>query len=153
MEKQERKVSLLLVVGIFFIPYIFGWFLLRDGHSTKARVLGLGWMAIIISMVFFGGKNTPTTQNTPTAASTVTQPHPVAPASKPSDPREIFKADARFESDELMRLIDKHFPSARYLPNNTVIVTYEAQTFVITARKLNDTDIPAIYKIVSVLPQ
>jgi hypothetical protein len=84
MEKQEKKVGLLLGIGIFFMPYIFSWFLLRDGHSTKARVLGLGWMAIIISMVFFSPKNIPTSQNNTTPSLAATQAQPVAAAAPSS---------------------------------------------------------------------
>lgn len=57
MEQQEKKVSLLLAVGIVFMPYIFSWFLLKDGYSKKARTWGLGWAAIIILMYFSGERN------------------------------------------------------------------------------------------------
>ncbi|HEX8382452.1 MAG TPA: hypothetical protein VF592_03655 [Sphingomonas sp.] len=43
---RRRKVSLPLGFGIIFLPVIFAWFTLRKGHSTKARVLGLGWMVL-----------------------------------------------------------------------------------------------------------
>ena len=42
-----HKVGALLAVGIFLVPYIFGWLLLRKGYSTQARIVGLGWMALI----------------------------------------------------------------------------------------------------------
>lgn len=71
----------------------------------------------------------------------------------PSDPRAIFKTGALFESDQLAKLMDKHFPGAKYRPNNTMVVTHQNQAFVITVQKQNDVGIPAIYKIVSVLPQ
>lgn len=70
----------------------------------------------------------------------------------PSDPRTIFKVGTRLESDQLGQLMDKHFPGAKYRPNNTIVVTHQGQTFVIAVQKLNETGIPAIYKIVSVLP-
>src|SRR5690606_2927644 len=31
---QERKVGILLGLGVFFFPWIFSWFTLRKGHST-----------------------------------------------------------------------------------------------------------------------
>ncbi|KGT46069.1 hypothetical protein GW12_28600 [Acinetobacter sp. HR7] len=37
--QPERKVTLLLGLGIFFMPYIFAWFTLREGYSTFARVI------------------------------------------------------------------------------------------------------------------
>ncbi len=44
----KRKLSFWLIIGIFFVPYIFAWFLLRKGYSTLARIIGFAWMAAII---------------------------------------------------------------------------------------------------------
>ena len=41
----QRSVSPLLAIGIFFFPIIFSWFLLKEGYSRMARVLGFGWLA------------------------------------------------------------------------------------------------------------
>lgn len=41
---DTRRVSIGLGVGIALAPFIFAWFLLRDGYSTLARSLGLGWL-------------------------------------------------------------------------------------------------------------
>jgi len=43
-----RKVGFLLGVGIVFLPIVFAWFLLRKGHSTLARVLGFGWLGLLV---------------------------------------------------------------------------------------------------------
>lgn len=43
---SERKISILLALGIFFMPQIFCWFLLRHGHSNLSRILGFSWMVI-----------------------------------------------------------------------------------------------------------
>lgn len=40
---NTKKVSIGLGIGIFFIPYIFSWFTLRQGYTKKARILSLGW--------------------------------------------------------------------------------------------------------------
>jgi len=45
-EQQQRKVGVGLFLGVFFLPFIFAWFLLRKGHSTLARVLGFSWLVI-----------------------------------------------------------------------------------------------------------
>lgn len=42
----QRQVSPLLGIGIFFIPIIFSWFLLKDGYSRLARAIGFGWLAV-----------------------------------------------------------------------------------------------------------
>ncbi|RVQ68950.1 hypothetical protein EKN06_01650 [Croceicoccus ponticola] len=44
----QRKVNSLLVIGILFAPGIFVWFLLRQGHSTLARVIGFSWAGFML---------------------------------------------------------------------------------------------------------
>lgn len=47
-----RKVSVLLGIGILFIPYIFSWFTLRKGYSNLARIVSMLWLCVIfISLV------------------------------------------------------------------------------------------------------
>lgn len=48
--EPARKAGGVLGLGIFFIPMVFAWFLLRRGHSTFGRVVGFGWMALWIYM-------------------------------------------------------------------------------------------------------
>lgn len=43
-----RPVELWLKLMIFFLPPFFVWFLLRRGHSTGQRLLGFGWLALMI---------------------------------------------------------------------------------------------------------
>lgn len=45
-------VSPLLILGIIFFPFIFVWFLLRDGYSRFARIAGFCWFGFVV--VFFG---------------------------------------------------------------------------------------------------
>lgn len=47
-----RPVGPGLGVGIFLFPYIFAWFLLAPGYSKRARLIGFGWMAVTLLMVF-----------------------------------------------------------------------------------------------------
>ena len=53
-----RKVSLPLGIGIFLLPIIFSWFLLRTGHSLLARIIGFGWL-ILTTLIWIGGMNAP----------------------------------------------------------------------------------------------
>jgi hypothetical protein len=39
-----------LVVGIVLVPFIFAWFTLKKGVSTKARVLSFLWMLIALAL-------------------------------------------------------------------------------------------------------
>lgn len=48
MPKLERKVSILLGIGIFIMPYIFAWFTLRDGYSKSARFISFGWLLFLV---------------------------------------------------------------------------------------------------------
>ncbi|RZG88539.1 DUF4236 domain-containing protein [Acinetobacter sp. WCHAc060033] len=44
----ERKVSILLGIGILIMPYIFAWFTLRDGYSKLARFISFGWLFFLV---------------------------------------------------------------------------------------------------------
>ena len=48
MPKFERKVSILLGIGIFLMPYIFAWFTLREGYSKPARFISFGWLLLFV---------------------------------------------------------------------------------------------------------
>jgi hypothetical protein len=43
-----RPVELWLKLMIFLLPPFFVWFLLRRGHSLGQRLLGFGWLALMI---------------------------------------------------------------------------------------------------------
>lgn len=45
--ESKRKVSLLLAVGIIFMPVVFSWITLRQGYSTLARVVSVIWMVLV----------------------------------------------------------------------------------------------------------
>lgn len=47
-KSDHRKVSAPLIAGIVLLPYIFSWFLLRKGYSQTARIIGLGWLGIVL---------------------------------------------------------------------------------------------------------
>lgn len=49
---SQRKVSLLLGLGILLIPFVFSWFTLRRGYSLTARGISFLWFALIfVSLV------------------------------------------------------------------------------------------------------
>lgn len=50
---SNRSVSFLLGLGIVFFPWIFVWFLLRRGYSKQARILGFGWLALLLLPLVF----------------------------------------------------------------------------------------------------
>lgn len=56
----NRKVGLLLGLGILLLPIVFAWFLLRKGHSTLSRVIGFVWLALVL-FFWIGAVNAPAT--------------------------------------------------------------------------------------------
>lgn len=45
-QQQIRYIGSLLLIGIFFFPWIFYWFLFREGHTNFARVAGFIWLVL-----------------------------------------------------------------------------------------------------------
>ncbi|HCP56592.1 MAG TPA: hypothetical protein DIU04_17890 [Pseudomonas sp.] len=54
-------------MGIFLVPVVFAWFLLRPGHSTASRVIGFAWLAFILIGV--AGSERASTQTRATSSS------------------------------------------------------------------------------------
>lgn len=48
MPKIERKVSILLGLGVFLMPYFFAWFTLREGYSKSVRFISFGWLLFFV---------------------------------------------------------------------------------------------------------
>lgn len=46
--QPQRKVSFLLGLGIFLMPYIFSWFTLRRGHSSTSKIIAFSWLGLIL---------------------------------------------------------------------------------------------------------
>jgi uncharacterized protein YecT (DUF1311 family) len=49
--QQFREVSGALLIGIFFLPYIFGWLTLRRGYSNTTRTICFLWMMVGLTIV------------------------------------------------------------------------------------------------------
>ncbi len=48
IDPNQRQVSIMLGIGIFFVPIIFAWFTLRQGYSTVSRAISMVWMIVYI---------------------------------------------------------------------------------------------------------
>lgn len=68
-QQPQRIPSLPLFLGNVVLPFIFVWFLLRKGYSTRARVIGFGWLAIYLLWPSFDSNTTSTTTHTASSAS------------------------------------------------------------------------------------
>ncbi len=101
----ERKVGFLLGVGIFVIPYIFVWFLLRKGHSTLSRVIGFGWLAFVIlvtaSVNHAGQKAVSASNNAPTTANEGSLSTSASSESKDGQPATTSKWSYQDTSDKM----------------------------------------------------
>lgn len=65
---EVRPVGILLGIGILLIPLIFSWFTLRKGHTTKAKVISFGWLALTLVIVLSqDGDNAGSTSNRATS--------------------------------------------------------------------------------------
>jgi hypothetical protein len=69
-EPPEKKVGVLLGIGIFFMPYIFAWLTLMKGYGKNARALSFIWMIAMAAMVL--GPHNHTTNISPPANSAPT---------------------------------------------------------------------------------
>jgi len=86
---QTRSVGFLLGLGIFLVPIIFVWFLLRQGHSTLSRVIGFAWLALA---VFAAVVQEPSDSTAGSAETSSMSSRAAAPASQPEEPLKEYTA-------------------------------------------------------------
>ncbi|EGR2769760.1 hypothetical protein QRC92_000235 [Vibrio parahaemolyticus] len=48
---NNRKVSILLGIGIALIPLVFSWFTLRKGYSRKSKIISFSWLFLTCLLV------------------------------------------------------------------------------------------------------
>ena len=72
-----------LLVGIFFLPFVFAWFTLRRGYSPSARIGAFVWMVAVIFIISIGNSSL-----TPTAERSIQTTAPQAPPT-PSTDRQV----------------------------------------------------------------
>lgn len=78
---EEHEMTVLLAIGIFFIPGIFAWFTLRRGYSTLSRVVTFVWLGFValIWITAMGSVHSDEVAQAPTRPSFVEETRP-APA-------------------------------------------------------------------------
>lgn len=47
----EKGLSVLFWLGVFLIPYIFSWFILRKGYSKEQKFIAFFWMIVVLIIV------------------------------------------------------------------------------------------------------
>ena len=53
----SRRVGVALGIGILLVPFVFAWFTLRKGYGKVARIVSLGWMALVVIVSVVSGNN------------------------------------------------------------------------------------------------
>lgn len=73
----QRKVGFLLGLGIFIMPYIFGWLTLRKGHTSTAKIVSFAWMGLMLIVYATSDKKAPPpTATGPSQAMAAADPQP-----------------------------------------------------------------------------
>jgi len=73
-DREARRVGAGLAIGIFLMPVIFAWFLLRTGYTAGARIMAFGWLGLLVTVGVLGSGGAAPAPNTPA----VTLPTPIA---------------------------------------------------------------------------
>lgn len=98
-----RSVGFWLGLGIFLLPMIFAWFLLRQGHSTRSRFIGVAWLVLTLVAVLGqqgkGVASSTAAPNQPTKVVQQAQPLPEYSAQQMAADyeRNTVAADQRFK--------------------------------------------------------
>lgn len=114
-----RNVGFLLGLGIFLVPIIFVWFLLRQGYSTTARVIGFAWFAFFLfaaSTQDESGGSTSTASSGNSSRSTTS-----SVVSQPAEPlREYTAQQIAAEYDRNTVAADQVFKGKRFKVSGVV---------------------------------
>ena len=70
----QRTVGFWLGLGVFLLPFIFAWFLLRSGHSTLSRIIGIGWMVFFLYTPYKAQESHTTSSSSYTSSSSIPKP-------------------------------------------------------------------------------
>lgn len=104
MPAVERKVGFIHAIGIFLMPYIFSWPLLRSGYSARARKISFTWMLVVLLPIlipaFLGRENkapapTLNTNKSVNDTSRITPEISEEPSSTPSKYVKVDRAEVR----------------------------------------------------------
>lgn len=72
-DTAHKNVSVLLGIGILFLPIIFVWLLLKPCYSTLARSIGFGWLAFFFLVGVVSSSHT-VSQQPPTVPTHLASP-------------------------------------------------------------------------------
>lgn len=91
-----HRANPLLYIGIFVMPYVFVWFLLRAKHSMRARIIGFGYAALMLLVALIQPTSRPgTVPAAPAGSSRTLVPVPVI------EPLTDFRSDLQRAIDQI----------------------------------------------------
>jgi len=101
-QTEERKVGVMLGLGIFLMPLVFAWFTMRKGHTSKARVISLVWLGLTLLPVFASqaDKDNSDEHQTVQAAQNVESTPRPKPAPRPKvikAPEKVYRMNEPFQ--------------------------------------------------------
>ncbi|WP_044311653.1 OB-fold protein [Pseudomonas syringae] len=116
---ETKKVGVGFALGIFFLPWLFGWFLLGRGYSAGARVVGLSWMVLAI-ILFLGSRDKNSADTTASVPSKPTISREEARASQLASLSTFTAAQLASAYDRNTVAADQQFKGKAYKVTGTV---------------------------------
>ncbi|SDW30467.1 tRNA_anti-like [Pseudomonas syringae] len=116
---KAKKVGFGFALGIFFLPWLFGWFLLGRGYSAGARVVGLSWMVLAI-ILFLGSRDKNPSDTTASVPSKPTISREEARASQLASLSTFTAAQLASAYDRNTVAADQQFKGKAYKITGTV---------------------------------
>lgn len=111
----SRSVGFGLGVGIFLVPLVFAWFLLRKGHSAASRVIGFVWLAL-----FMLGVASSEQADTPSGISSSSQGQPAEAVASAAPLIEVSAPQLAQAYDRNTVAADQQFKGKRFKVTGTV---------------------------------
>lgn len=68
-DHEPRRIGAGLAIGIFLMPVIFAWFLLRTGYTAGARIVAFGWLGLLVAVGVAGSGGSAPAPNAPAVRS------------------------------------------------------------------------------------
>jgi len=68
----------------------------------------------------------------------------------PNNPRQFLKPGRIFVNWDLASLIDSKYPGTQFSLDGTIVIPFGSVYYLVQTQKINDTDIPARYRVVSI---
>jgi hypothetical protein len=74
----------------------------------------------------------------------------VAEESLPNHPRAMFPVGKVFDNQVLLNMVDERYPGTEFRRDQTQVIPFNGAYYTVATEKVNNTDIPARYRILSV---